>query len=141
MCSSSGFLSEYNIGDMIEFIDLVFTWYMDVNNVNNVNNEYISFYCTSVYEHHYKIFNIKIAIFLLFQFIFENFEILWNFIKTEIFENFEILWNFIKTEMFENFEILNFLKNFWVFVIYDEVRAFWINIKPLSNPVAELKIM
>ena len=27
----------------------------------------ITFYCTSVYEHHYKIFYIKIAIFLLFR--------------------------------------------------------------------------
>jgi hypothetical protein len=27
----------------------------------------IRIYCTSVYEHHYKIFYIKIAIFLLFQ--------------------------------------------------------------------------
>jgi hypothetical protein len=35
------------------------------HNIPYGNHIYI--YCTSVYEHHYKIFYIKIAIFLLFQ--------------------------------------------------------------------------
>ena len=46
-------------------------------------------------------------------------------------ENFESFWNF------GNFEIFgNFLKNSEFSLIDDEVRVFRINIKLLSNPVA-----
>ena len=55
----------------------------------------------------------------------ENFEILWNFMKTKILE---INWKFW------NVEICQFS------LIDDEVQVFRINIKLLSNPVAELKI-
>jgi hypothetical protein len=61
---------------------------------------------------------------------FENFEILWKFWNAmkilKFFEIFEIFWNFWKFEMFS--------------LMDDEVRVFRINIKLLSNPVAELKI-
>ena len=82
---------------------------------------------------------------------FEISEIFWNLLKIlkflKFFENFEIMKIF---EFFWNFEIFwkfwIFLK-FWNFVkisefslIDDEVRVFRINIKLLSNPVAELKI-
>ena len=72
--------------------------------------------------------NFKIIIFLILEFwnIFENFEILWNLMKTEIFE---ILWKF-----------WNFKKNSEFSLIDDEVRVFRINIKLLSKPVAELKV-
>ena len=57
---------------------------------------------------------------------YENFESLINF------RNFEMFWNFW------NFEI--FLENSEFSLIDDEVRMFRINIKLLSNPVAELKV-
>jgi hypothetical protein len=64
---------------------------------------------------------------LFFNIFFGNFRIL------KFLENFEILWNFMKT--------LFFLLFFFYFsLIDDEVRRFRINIKLLSNPVAELKI-
>jgi hypothetical protein len=73
---------------------------------------------------------------------FENFEILWKFWNPmkilkffeilKSYENFEIFWNF------RNFEILKKISEFSL--IDDEVLVFRINIKLLSNPVAELKI-
>jgi hypothetical protein len=42
--------------------------------------------------------------------------------------------------LFEIFEILKFLKISEFSLIDDEVRVFRINIKLLSNPVAELKV-
>jgi hypothetical protein len=54
---------------------------------------------------------------------YENFEILWQF---WIFLKFLKFWNFFKISEFS--------------LIDDEVRVFRINIKLLSNPVAELKI-
>ena len=52
--------------------------------------------------------------------------------------------NFLKIlksyENFEIFEILKFLKISEFSLIDDEVRVFRINIKLLSNPVAELKV-
>ena len=50
-------------------------------------------------------------------------------------ENFESFWNFGNFEIF-----VNFLKNSEFSLIDDEVRVFRINIKLLSNLVAELKI-
>ena len=68
---------------------------------------------------------------------FENFEILWNFMKAEIFEIIGKFWNLMKNlKLLEIFEILYFFEDFRVFVN----RLFRINIKRLSNPVAELKI-
>ena len=62
-------------------------------------------------------------------------------------ENFEILWklkffNFLKIlKPCENLDFFfNFLKISQFSFIDDEVRVFRINIKLLSNPVAELKI-
>jgi hypothetical protein len=53
------------------------------------------------------------------------------------YENFEILWKF---EFFWNFWNFEIFKKFQFSLIYDEVREFRINIKLLSNPVAELKV-
>ena len=63
---------------------------------------------------------------------FFNFEIFWKFMKTKILKIFWNFWNFWK--------FWNFYKISEFSLIYDEVWVFWINIKLLSNPVAEPKI-
>jgi hypothetical protein len=55
------------------------------------------------------VFNFRILKF------FENFEILWNFMKTEIFE---IVWKFGNHEHFEIFG------NFWNFEIFQKIQSF-----------------
>jgi hypothetical protein len=74
-----------------------------------------------------------------------NFNENWNFL--DFFWNFEILWKFwifLKFLKFWNFlkysEFWNFLKNSEFSLIDDEIRVFRINIKLLSNSVAELKV-
>jgi hypothetical protein len=67
--------------------------------------------------------------------ILKFYEILWKLKFLKFFENFEILWKF--WILFKIFEILKISK---FSLIDDEVRVFRINIKLLSNPVAELKI-
>jgi hypothetical protein len=96
---------------------------------------------------------------------FWNFKILWKILKfwtlkifyfriLKCFENFEILWNFWNfwtiLKSYGNFRNLEIVWNFWNFDLFlkvsefslidDEVQVFRINIKLLSNPVAELKI-
>jgi hypothetical protein len=69
-----------------------------------------------------------------------------NFLKIlKFFENFEILWKFGNLTKILNFfgnflKILNFFEISAFSLIDNEVRVFRINIKLLSNPVAELKI-
>ena len=87
-------------------------------------------------------------------------QVLWTFWIFLKLWNFKILWkfwififNFRILKFVENLEIFEIFWKFWIFLkflnfvkisefslIDDEVRVFRINIKLLSNPVAELKI-
>jgi hypothetical protein len=85
------------------------------------------------FENFVNILNFKLF-FLKFWIFFFKF---WNFMKPKILKKFWKILNF-----FEIFEILKkklkFISEFSL--IDDEVQVFRINIKLLSNPVAELKI-
>jgi hypothetical protein len=84
----------------------------------------IYIYCTSVYEHHYKFFYIKIAIFLLFQLFWllsgpfpQSFIRVWFFWESRLQHKctwwLQVLWNFWNFEIFWNFwNFVNILK-FW----------------------------
>ena len=62
----------------------------------------------------------------------------WNFMK--FYEN-RHFWNFLKIlKFYESWNFFNFLKISMISLIDDEVRVFQINIKLLSNPVAEIKV-
>ena len=88
----------------------------------NVHGDYKSYEYFEFFEI-LKILNFKIFFFIL------EFWKFWNFMKTEIFENFEILWKFWIFWKISEFSLID-----------DEVQVFRINIKLLSNPIAELKL-
>ena len=80
--------------------------------------------------------NFKIIIFLILE--FWNILKIWNFMKFNENWNF---WNFLKIlKFYESWNFFNFLKSSMISLIDDEVRVFQINIKLLSNPVAEIKV-
>ena len=72
---------------------------------------------------------------------YEHFEFFWNFKKIWNLNIFKFCGNFQFLSLFLEFlKFWNFMKNSEFSLIDDEVRVFRINIKLLSNPVAELKI-